>query len=76
MAGRTLVEGLLVFNRIALHDTLTIQHGLPSSWNYASLQVPMFYFDFKRTGKHNYLIKQFSERKTGIKISCHHPKMI
>jgi len=57
MASRSLVEGLFGINPDALHNTLTIKPGLPSEWNYASLNLPDLGFDFKRTGnKDAYII--------------------
>ncbi len=49
VAARTLVEGLFGVQPDALHDTLLIQPGLPSAWNFASLSVPDVAIDFKRT---------------------------
>jgi hypothetical protein len=48
MAARTLVEGLFGIQPDALHDTLTIQPGLPAHWNFATLNMPDMRFDFKR----------------------------
>lgn len=50
MAARSLVEGLFGVRPDALHQTLTIQPGLPAAWNYASLKVPDINFDFKHNG--------------------------
>lgn len=78
MAARSLVEGLFGVQPDALHDTLTIQPGLPVAWNTASLQVPDLQFDFKRDAiKDQYiLVPAFAHnmhlrlrvrmRKTGI----------
>ena len=49
VAARTLVEGLFGVQPNALHDTLLIQPGLPSAWNFAALSVPDVAIDFKRT---------------------------
>lgn len=49
MAGRTLVEGLFGIQPDALKNTLTIQPGLPKSWNHASLEIPDVDFAFERT---------------------------
>jgi hypothetical protein len=49
MAGRTLVEGLFGIQPNALKNTLTIQPGLPKSWNHASLEIPDVAFAFERT---------------------------
>jgi len=48
MAGRTLVEGLFGIQPDALKNTLTIQPGLPKSWNEASLEIPDVAFSFER----------------------------
>jgi hypothetical protein len=69
MAGRSLVEGLFGIQPDALHDTLTIQPGYPVAWNYASLQIPDVYFDFKRTGKtDSYNIRQFFSKRLRLKL--------
>jgi len=49
MAGRTLVEGLFGIHPDALKNTLTIQPGLPKSWDHASLEIPDVAFAFERT---------------------------
>lgn len=49
MAGRTLVEGLFGILPDALKNTLTIQPGLPKSWDHASLEIPDVVFAFERT---------------------------
>lgn len=49
MAGRTLVEGLFGIQPDALKNILTIQPGLPKSWNHASLEIPDITFAFERT---------------------------
>lgn len=49
MAARTLVEGLFGIQPDALKKTLTIQPGLPKSWNHASLEIPDVTFAFERT---------------------------
>ncbi|KDN54845.1 DUF4450 domain-containing protein [Flavobacterium seoulense] len=49
MAGRSLVEGLFGIQPDALKNTLTIQPGLPKSWDHASLEVPDVAFAFERT---------------------------
>ncbi|MDP4261260.1 MAG: DUF4450 domain-containing protein [Bacteroidota bacterium] len=75
MAGRSLVEGLFGIEPDALHDTLTIHPGFPSQWNYATLQTPDAYFDFKRTGNtDNYLIKQFFRKELELKLIVNAPK--
>jgi hypothetical protein len=75
MAGRSLVEGLFGIQPDALHDTLAIQPGLPAQWNYASIQTPDVYFDFKRNGNtDNYLIKQSFEKKLRLKLTVNVPK--
>jgi hypothetical protein len=48
MAARSLVEGLFGIEPDALHDTLTITPGWPTSWNEASLHIPDIDIDFKR----------------------------
>ncbi|MGM8361552.1 DUF4450 domain-containing protein [Flavobacterium sp. ARAG 55.4] len=48
MAGRTLVEGLFGIQPDALKNTLTIQPGLPKSWNHAALEIPDVIFAFER----------------------------
>ena len=48
MAGRTLVEGLFGIQPDALKNTLTIQPGLPATWNHASLEIPDVAFAFER----------------------------
>lgn len=48
MAGRTLVEGLFGIQPDALKNTLTIQPGLPQSWNHASIEIPDVSFAFER----------------------------
>ncbi|MDX2049309.1 MAG: DUF4450 domain-containing protein [Chitinophagaceae bacterium] len=69
MAGRTLVEGLFGIQPDALHDTLTIQPGYPSNWNYARLQVPDVHFDFERNGsKEVYVIESFFKMKLTVKL--------
>lgn len=69
MAGRSLVEGLFGIQPDALHDTLTIQPGLPAEWNYASLETPDVYFDFKRDGSvDTYIIKQFLKKRLQLKF--------
>ncbi len=64
VAARTLIEGLFGVQPDALHNTLLIQPGLPSAWNFASLSVPDVAIDFKRTNNTDvYNITQsFSEK--------------
>lgn len=63
MAARSLVEGLFGITPDALHDTLTIQPGLPSAWKYASLHVPDIAIDYKQTGNtdHYTILPSFSK---------------
>ena len=69
MAGRSLVEGLFGIRPDALHDSLTIQPGFPREWNYASLETPDIYFDFKRNGNvDHYLIKQTFSKTLSLKF--------
>ncbi len=49
MTGRTLVEGLFGILPDALNNILTIQPGLPNSWNHASLEIPDVAFAFEKT---------------------------
>lgn len=50
IAARTLTEGLFGIQPDALHNKLVIKPGLPTEWNYASLEVPDITIDFKRNG--------------------------
>lgn len=69
MAARSLVEGLFGIKPDALHDTLTIQPGFPAKWNYASLETPDIFIDFKKSDdKETYLIKQSFEKKLNLKL--------
>lgn len=69
MAARTLVEGLFGIQPDALHDTLTIQPGLPAHWNYASLQVPDIQIDFKRDAiKDQYTITPAFSHSMNLKL--------
>ncbi|TMI71593.1 MAG: DUF4450 domain-containing protein [Bacteroidetes bacterium] len=69
VAGRTLVEGLFGIQPDALHDTLTIKPGFPSTWDYASLQTPDVQFDFKRTNNtDNYVISSFFRKPLHLKL--------
>jgi hypothetical protein len=63
MAARSLVEGLFGIMPDALHDTLTIQPGLPSAWKYASLHVPDIDIGYKQTGNtdHYTILPLFSK---------------
>jgi hypothetical protein len=75
VAGRTLVEGLFGIQPDALHDTLSIKPGLPSSWNYASLETPELLFDFKRDGNADqYTIKQYFRKLLHLKLLLQAPK--
>jgi hypothetical protein len=51
MTARTLVEGLFGIRSDMLKGELVISPGLPSDWNYASLNVPDLNFDFRRKGQ-------------------------
>jgi hypothetical protein len=69
MAARSLVEGFFGIQPDALHDTLTIQPGFPSSWNYASLSTPDISFDFKRNADtDNYLLRQSFPKRLCLKL--------
>src|SRR5436190_1409677 len=69
VAGRTLVEGLFDIQHDALHDTLTIKPGFPSTWDYASLHTPDVQFDFKRTNNtDNYVISSFFRKPLHLKL--------
>ena len=46
MTARSLVEGLFGVHPDALHDTLTITPGWPSSWPFASLHTPDITIDY------------------------------
>ena len=48
MTARALVEGLYGIRPDLLKGELVISPGLPSEWDYASLNVPDIKFDFKR----------------------------
>ncbi len=48
--SRTLVEGLFGIVPDALNDRLVIRPGLPSHWNFASINLPDLTYHFKRTG--------------------------
>jgi hypothetical protein len=75
VAARSLVEGLFGIQPDALHDTLTIQPGLPASWNYANLQIPDLHFDFKRDGNvDNYVIKQYFKRDLALRLLISPPR--
>ena len=49
MASRSLVEGLFGIHPNLLEGVVNIQPGIPSEWNFASLQIPDISFDFKRS---------------------------
>jgi hypothetical protein len=70
MASRTLVEGLFGIQPNSLADTLSILHGLPASWNNATLQVPDISFDFRRKGLvDEYLIKPSFEQDMNLSFA-------
>ncbi len=52
VAARSLVEGLFGIRPDALHDTLLVRPGLPTSWDSASLKVPAITFRYRRQGQH------------------------
>jgi hypothetical protein len=69
MAARSLVEGLFGIRPDLLNNTLTIKPGLPSDWNYASLNVPDMKFDFKRIGQTDtYTIIQSFQKSASLKF--------
>jgi len=69
MAGRSLVEGLFGIQPDALKNTLTIQPGLPKSWDHASLEVPDVAFAFKRTNNtDSYQITPHFSTKMNLKL--------
>ncbi|HEX6181268.1 MAG TPA: DUF4450 domain-containing protein [Chitinophagaceae bacterium] len=70
MTARSLVEGLFGIQPDAMNGTLHIQPGLPSQWNFASLQVPDIHIDFKRNGNiDRYGIKQFFRKQMKLQLS-------
>lgn len=74
MASRTLVEGLFGIQPDALSGVLTIQPGLPSKWNSASLDIPDVSIDFKRENKtDSYLIKNQFTAKMNLKLVVNAP---
>lgn len=69
VAARSLVEGLFGIQPDALHDTLTIQPGFPSAWNYSSLNTPDINFNFKRNGDiETYLVRQSFPKILSLKL--------
>lgn len=69
VAGKSLMEGLFGIKPDALHDTLTIEPGFPKEWNYAGLQTPDIFIDFKRDKeKDTYIIKQSFRKKLHLKL--------
>ncbi|MEL1240922.1 DUF4450 domain-containing protein [Flavobacterium flavipallidum] len=69
MAGRTLVEGLFGIQPDALKNTLTIQPGLPKSWDHASLEIPDVAFAFERTTNTDvYQIKPHFATKMNLQL--------
>ncbi len=46
--SRALVQGLFGINPSALDGKLKIQPGFPSNWEFASIETPDIYFDFKQ----------------------------
>jgi len=69
VAARSLVEGLFGIQPDALQDTLLIKPGLPTAWNYASIQTPDIKFDFKRNGTaDNYVIRQSFSKNLSLKL--------
>jgi hypothetical protein len=64
-----LVEGLFGIQPDALHDSLIIHPGYPSSWKFASLKTPDILFDFKRNGaEDNYVVKQSFRKLLKLKL--------
>jgi hypothetical protein len=69
MTGRTLVEGLFGIQPDALKNTLTIQPGLPKSWNHASLEIPDVAFAFERKNNTDvYQIKPHFSTKMNLQL--------
>jgi hypothetical protein len=69
MTSRSLVEGLFGIKPDLLNNKLTIKPGLPSDWNYASLNVPDVKFDFKRNGQTDtYTIIPYFQKSPNLKF--------
>lgn len=69
MAARSLTEGLFGIKPDVINDTLIIKPGLPSQWEYASLNLPDVSFDFRKTGQQShYNITQNYSRLMNLKL--------
>lgn len=59
ITARTLVEGLFGIQPNVLKKQLLINPGFPKEWNYATINLPDIFFDFKKDGsKSVYTIRQ------------------
>ena len=50
MASRSLIEGLFGINPDLTNSEILVQPRFPNDWEYASLEIPDFTFDFKKNG--------------------------
>ncbi len=68
ITARTLVEGLFGLVPDALDGRLTVRPGFPGEWDFATLETPDFYLDYRRRGNSDrYTIRS----KLGAPLELH-----
>lgn len=69
VTARSLVEGLFGLRPDALHDSMTVAPGFPREWNFANLQTPDLFFDFRRTGNvETFLIRPRFQKQLNLRF--------